>query len=161
MRLWMSAQAERARRGQRQQALGQVWPTRPALRCLLVFADEVALRTDVRSLVAPVRGRGDLIEAAFDGHVGPWQAGIVQCAWLDDPDLPVVRSKQGCTVGKPTLHPGPEIPRSPGRDEASPAMGNGITAGAGRDAVGGRARSRSSPPRPVGGTGQLVRQTIP
>jgi hypothetical protein len=178
MRRWMSAHAERTRTGQQLHRGRHDLPVRLAARCLLVSADEVALRAEVRALVARVRGTSDQIEAASVAHAGPCRAGIAQRDWLGDPDLPAMRSEHGCTVGKPNLHPvgtqtagcpgrrpapaevarpgyspgtatsavclrEPEVARSRGRDEASPAIGNGITAGAGRDAGGGRPVSPS------------------
>lgn len=170
MRHWMSAHAESIRAGQRLRARRQDLPTPPAARCLFVSAREVALRTDVRSLVARVRGSSDQTEAASAAHAGPYRAGVVHRDWLGHPDLPAVRSPHGRAVGNQILHPAgaptaywpgkpptpadvaqpdtatsavcwwePAVPR-PRRGDALPARGNGITAGASRDAGGGRGR---------------------
>jgi hypothetical protein len=101
MRHWMSAQAEKSRMGQRR-AHWQVHRGRwPASLC----PPKIALRTDVRSGAARIRGTTDHIAAASPAHAGPGRDGMVHRDCLDHPDWQTARSQPGCAVGKPLLHP--------------------------------------------------------
>ncbi len=162
------------RRRKREQGIGtRVGKCDPCGRLPPSCPPNVALNTDVRSRAARVRGATYDSGAASSAQAGPGRDGMVHRDLPGHPDLPT-RSQQRCAAGEPILHPaGPQragrpgrpgpladvaplegatsavcgcgsVVSRPGRDDASPASGNGITAGASRDAGGGRHRRRGS-----------------
>jgi hypothetical protein len=165
----MSAHAEKTRIEQRLHTRLQA---RPVLRCPLVSAREVALRT-VHSRVAAVRGMGDhrsgvtgscetassrgspppsVGQSRFAGralrakvHGGqkeppPCRPANGRSAWQITPSMPP--SKTPGSVAQRRQSACPSRNASTGARRGIPGRGNGITAGAGRDAGGGGGGSR-------------------